>query len=88
MAKNHRLAQAHGAETAMVEIMQVRAADAAEADPHPNVVGAERRARATSSTLMSLAAWATTARMISSFRFCAHREVRAPSSVGAVIGVR
>ena len=40
MAKDHRLAQAHGAETAMVEIMKIGAADAPEANPHPNLVGA------------------------------------------------
>src|SRR5580704_11713610 len=41
MAKDHRLAQAHGAKTAMVEIMEIGAADAAEANPHPNLVGAD-----------------------------------------------
>jgi hypothetical protein len=43
VAKNHRLAEAHGSKPAVVEIVQVRAADAAEGDAHANVARAERR---------------------------------------------
>ena len=40
MAKDHRLAQAHSAKAAMVEIMEIGAADASEANPHPDLAGA------------------------------------------------
>jgi hypothetical protein len=40
MAKDHRLAQAHSAKTAVVEIVEIRAADASEADPDANLVQA------------------------------------------------
>src|SRR6185437_8803103 len=43
MAKDHRLAQAHSAEAAMVEIMEIGAADASEANPHPNLARANFR---------------------------------------------
>jgi hypothetical protein len=43
MAKDHRLAQAHGAKTTVVEVMEIGAADASEANPHPNVAGANVR---------------------------------------------
>jgi hypothetical protein len=42
MAEDHRLAHAHGAEAAMVVIMQVGAADAARLDAHGDLAGAER----------------------------------------------
>ena len=42
VAEDHRLAQAHRSEAAVVVIMQVRAADAAEGDAHANVARAER----------------------------------------------
>ena len=41
MAKDHRLAQAHNAKTAVVEVMEIGAADASEANPHQNFVGAD-----------------------------------------------
>ena len=40
MAENHRLTQAHGAKTTVVEVMEIGAADAPEANPHQNFVGA------------------------------------------------
>ena len=43
VAEDHRLAQPHGAEAAVVVIVQVGAADAAEGDPHANLARAERR---------------------------------------------
>ena len=42
MAKDHRLPQPHEAETAMVEVMQVRAADAPGLDPDGDLAGPGR----------------------------------------------
>jgi hypothetical protein len=43
MAEDHRLAQAHGAKTAVVEVMEIGAADAPEGDSHRNLAGANLR---------------------------------------------
>jgi hypothetical protein len=34
MAEDHRFTQAHGAKTTVVEVMEIGAADAPEANPH------------------------------------------------------
>src|ERR1700733_5844490 len=44
MAKDHRFTQAHGAKTTVAEVMEIGAADASEANPHQNFVGANPRA--------------------------------------------
>ena len=45
VAENHRFLQPHGAEAAVVVIVEIRAADAAESDAHADILRAERRAR-------------------------------------------